>query len=130
MLHLLHSVTSVQETSLLEFSCYGTCRQNSKRSHNMCPISQSCTESEMASFVAMLCSLHSVTDVRNFSAMNPCRFRKSSGKPFCAIANRLLAMSAKRTETKEDEGSTMMLAMWLLWLVTKRHVSGRSDVEQ
>ena len=25
MLHLLHSVTNVQETSLLEFSCYEKC---------------------------------------------------------------------------------------------------------
>jgi len=52
--------------------------------------------------------------VKNFSAMKPCHFRKSSGKPFRAIANRHLALSAKRTGTKEDKGSTMMLAMWLL----------------
>jgi len=33
--------------------------------------------------------------------MNPCHFRKSSGKPFCVITNRQLALSAKRTRTKE-----------------------------
>jgi len=43
--------------------------------------------------------------------------RKSGGKPFHAITNRHLALSAKRTGTKEDKGSTMMLTMWLRRLV-------------
>jgi len=54
--------------------------------------------------------------------MNPYHFRKASGKPFCAITNHGLVLSAKRTGTKEDKGSTMMLAMWLLRLA-KWHVS-------
>ena len=40
--------------------------------------------------------------VRKFSAMDPCRFTKSSGKPFRSIANRHLALSTRRTGTKED----------------------------
>jgi len=39
--------------------------------------------------------------------------------PFRAITNQHLALSG----TKEDKGSTMMLAMWLLLM--KRHVSGQ-----
>jgi len=42
--------------------------------------------------------------------MYPCCLRKASGKPICDITNRHLALSAKRTGTKEDNGSTMMLA--------------------
>jgi len=61
--------------------------------------------------------------VRNFSAMNPCCFRKANEKLYCAIANQHLALSAKQTGTMKDKGSTMMLAMWLLRLM-KRHVSG------
>jgi len=36
---------------------------------------------------------------------------KASRKPFCTIANRHLVLSVKRTGTKEDKGSTMMLVM-------------------
>jgi len=81
----------------------------------MCPNNQSRTESEVAIMLhSSLCStrytaVQTNNSVRNFSAMNPCRFRKSSGKPFHAIANRHLALSAKRTGTKEDKGNTMML---------------------
>jgi len=48
---------------------------------------------------------------------------KASRKPYHTIANQHLALSAKRTGIKEDKGSIMMLAMWLLWLV-KKHISG------
>ena len=57
---------------------------------------------------------------RNFSAMNPCHIGEAScsgGKPFRAIAHWYLPLSAKRTGTKEDKGSTMMLAtvVMLYW---------------
>jgi len=55
--------------------------------------------------------------VRNLFAINPHCFRKASGKPYYAIINQhSLALSAKITETKDDNGSTMMLAMLLLQL--------------
>ena len=60
-----------------------------------------------------LCSAHCTAlqtnnSIRNFLATNPCRFRKSQWE---AIANRHLALSLRRTGTKEDKGSTRMLAM-------------------
>jgi len=66
-------------------------------------------------------ALQTNNSARNFSAMNPCYFRKASGKLFRTIVNQHLVLSVKRTGTKEDKGSTMMLAMWLLWLA-KRHI--------
>ena len=80
-----------------------------KRSHNACPKNQSCTESEMAiTLHLLLCSvrytaLQTNNSVRNFSAMNPCRFGKASGKPFCTIANWHLVLSAKNNWNKEGQ---------------------------
>jgi len=84
--------------------------EKSKGSHNMCPNCQSRSKSEVA---IMYCytALQTNNAISNFSAMNPCYFRKASGKSFHTIANRHLVLSAKRTGTKEDKDSTMMLAM-------------------
>jgi len=57
--------------------------EKSKGSHNACPDNQSRFESEVAiTFHLQLCSAHYTAlqmnnSVRNFSAMNPCHFRKS-----------------------------------------------------
>jgi len=67
--------------------------------------------------------------VKNFSAMNPCHFRKGSGKLFRVITNQHLALSMKRTGTKENKDSNIMLAMWLLQLA-KGNISGQSDIKQ
>ena len=48
------------------------------------------------------------------------------GKLYRAITIRHLVLSAKRTET---QGRSMIRALYILRL-TKRHVSGQSDVEQ
>jgi len=62
-------------------------------------------------FSAHYTVLQTNNSVRNFSAMNPC---KPVGSHF---TNQHLALSAKRTGTREDKGSTMMPCMWLLQLV-------------
>jgi len=46
--------------------------------------------------------LQTNNSVRNFSAVNPCHFRKSSGKPFCAIANQHLALSVRKKGGHRD----------------------------
>ena len=45
------------------------------------------------------------------------------GKPYRTIANRYLALSAKRIGTQVDKGKSMIRALYLLQLA-KRHVLG------
>jgi len=88
--------------------------EKSKGSRHVCPNNQSRTESKVAialhcaSFVAMLRSTHCTVlqmnnSIRSFSAMNPYHFRKASGKPFRAVENQHLELSAKRTMNKEGQ---------------------------
>ena len=52
------------------------------------------------------------------------------GKPSCAIAkSTLFAVNKDEWDTKEDTGKSMKNALYVLQY-TKRHLSGRSDVEQ
>ena len=52
------------------------------------------------------------------------------GKPSRAIAkSTLFAVSKDEWETKEDTGKSMKNALYIL-RYAKRHLSGRSDVEQ
>ena len=52
------------------------------------------------------------------------------GKPSCAIAkSTLFAVSKYKSDTKEDTGKSMKKALHVL-RCAKRHLSGRSDVEQ
>ena len=52
------------------------------------------------------------------------------GKPSHAIAkSTLFAVSKDEWDTKEDTGKSMKNALCVLWYA-KRHLSGRSDIEQ
>ena len=52
------------------------------------------------------------------------------GKPSCAIAkSTLFAVSKDEWDTEEDTGKSMKNALYVL-RYAKRHLSGRSDIEQ
>ena len=52
------------------------------------------------------------------------------GKPARVTAKSTpIAVSQDEWDTKEDTGKSMKNALYVLWY-TKRHLSGRSDVEQ
>ena len=121
-LHFIFNVTNVQETSQLESSCYAeSAGEKPERSRNVHTNNQSHTEKwggHYASFVAMF---HSSQNNRQITVLKllcneSMLLQKTSGKPFGAIANQHLAFSLKKTKKKEDKGSTVMLAMWLLCL--------------
>jgi len=72
MLPSLHNVTNVQETVLCESSC--STENVDEKSHNECPNNQSYTEKSgghYASFVAMFCSLHIDTRVKETNIFFP-----------------------------------------------------------
>ena len=59
-----------------------------------------------------------------------CSCFRYEGKPSRANAkSTLFAVSKDEWDTKEDTGKSMKNALYVLWYA-KRHLSGRSDVEQ
>ena len=88
MLCSLHSITSVQETSLLATENAG---EKSTGSRNTCLDDQLRT------------ALQTNNSVRNFSAMNPCHFKTSCGKPFRAIVNQHLALIVSKKNWNNGE---------------------------
>ena len=67
----------------------------------------------------------------SFSAMNPRRFWNSITKPEGShiVLSQPCVVSEKNLSTKEDKGSTMMIAIQLQQLA-KMHVTGQSDIKQ
>ena len=69
-------------------------------------------------------------NTRNFFAMNPVTMENVDEKHIrnliAPIANQHLALSAKELE---DKGNSMIRALYILQL-TKRHIFGRSNIEQ
>jgi len=64
-----------------------------------------------ASFRAMILLLHSITDEQQYTKLLCNESMSLQNDQWEAIANRHLASSVKRTETKEDKGNTIMLVM-------------------
>ena len=73
--------------------------------------------------------LKSTSDIKIATMTNTDDFRYK-GKPSCAITkSTVFAVSKEEWDAKEDTGKTMKNALYVL-RCAKRHLSGRSDIEQ
>ena len=74
--------------------------------------------------------LKSTSAIKIATMTNTDDFHYAEGKPSHAIAKlTLFAVSKDEWDTKEDTGKSMKNALYILWYA-KRHLLGRSNVEQ
>ena len=143
MLHLLHSITSIQETSLCKSSCYG--RWQPHDGHTIMPHHFSARNWYLGvhySFplaFSQLWSTHYIgfqinNSVRNFSVMILGCFRTAREENSKAVGSHIMESQIdtlrclqKNCNTKEDKGKSMIRVLCVLQLA-KKHVLGQSDI--